>query len=58
MIDHMVVTSRWRLLLYPAILGAEILRESAAQMVSVVSLVLLWWLMSVVPQHEAVAVLP
>jgi hypothetical protein len=54
----MVVTSRWRLLLYPAILGAEILRESAAQMVSVVSLVLLWWLMSVVPQHEAVAVLP
>jgi hypothetical protein len=51
-IGHMVVAGRWCLCL--SILGAKVLHESAARMVSVVSLVLFWWLMSMVTQHEAV----
>ena len=43
---HMVVTGRWRLFL--SILGAKILSESAARMVSMESL------MSMVTQHETV----
>jgi len=51
MVSPMMMTYRYRLFL--SILGAKILHEPAARIVGVVSLVVLWRLMSVVTQLQA-----
>jgi hypothetical protein len=53
MFSHMMVPCRWhfryRRILGHCVLGGEKLRESTARVVDVVSVVLLWRFMSVVP---------